>query len=150
MDRIGPKLGEATRRTEVIGLPLILIGTGCRGRLHRHPAHGIDSRCGLRHGWDRLHHWKGSSCGRLSGTYQLWLQRPLRIGLEPFQAGQAAKVVALAAMVVTSGCRSRIDRHPADWIDGGLGQLHSAAEALDALGIINQPLAAIAKREEII
>src|SRR4029077_19230288 len=35
-------------------------------------------------------------------------------------------------------------------IDGGLGQLHSAAEALDALGIINQQLAAIAKREEII
>jgi len=35
-------------------------------------------------------------------------------------------------------------------IDGGLGQLHSAAEVLDALGIINQPLAAIAKREEII
>jgi excinuclease ABC subunit C len=35
-------------------------------------------------------------------------------------------------------------------IDGGIGQLHSAAEALDALGIINQPLAAIAKREEII
>src|SRR2546427_7191269 len=117
VDRIGPKLSEATRRTEVVGLPLIRIGTGCCGRLHRHPAHGIDSRCGLRHGWDRLHHWKGSSCGRLSGTYQLWLQRPLRIGLEPFQAGQAAKVVALASMVVTSGCRSRIDRHPADWID---------------------------------
>src|SRR5712692_1250874 len=35
-------------------------------------------------------------------------------------------------------------------IDGGLGQLHSAAGALDALGIINQPLASIAKREEII
>jgi excinuclease ABC subunit C len=35
-------------------------------------------------------------------------------------------------------------------IDGGLGQLHVAAEALEALGIINQPLAAIAKREEII
>ena len=35
-------------------------------------------------------------------------------------------------------------------IDGGLGQLHAAAEALDALGIINQPLASIAKREEII
>src|ERR1700690_3369657 len=35
-------------------------------------------------------------------------------------------------------------------IDGGLGQLHSAAEALEALEIINQPLAAIAKREEII
>ena len=35
-------------------------------------------------------------------------------------------------------------------IDGGLGQLHAAAEALRSLEIINQPLAAIAKREEII
>ncbi len=35
-------------------------------------------------------------------------------------------------------------------IDGGLGQLHAAAESLEALGIIDQPLAAIAKREEII
>ena len=35
-------------------------------------------------------------------------------------------------------------------IDGGLGQLHAAAQALDALEIINQPLAAIAKREEIV
>ncbi len=35
-------------------------------------------------------------------------------------------------------------------IDGGLGQLHAASQALDSLEIINQPLAAIAKREEII
>jgi len=35
-------------------------------------------------------------------------------------------------------------------IDGGLGQLHAAAEALEQLEIINQPLAAIAKREEIL
>jgi excinuclease ABC subunit C len=35
-------------------------------------------------------------------------------------------------------------------IDGGLGQLHAAQEALEALGIVNQPLASIAKREEII
>jgi excinuclease ABC subunit C len=35
-------------------------------------------------------------------------------------------------------------------IDGGLGQLHAAAEALEQLQIINQPLASIAKREEII
>ena len=35
-------------------------------------------------------------------------------------------------------------------IDGGLGQLHAAVEALESLEIINQPLAAIAKREEII
>jgi excinuclease ABC subunit C len=35
-------------------------------------------------------------------------------------------------------------------IDGGLGQLHTAAEALEKLEIINQPLASIAKREEIL
>jgi excinuclease ABC subunit C len=35
-------------------------------------------------------------------------------------------------------------------IDGGLGQLHAAAEALEAIGISDLPLAAIAKREEII
>jgi excinuclease ABC subunit C len=35
-------------------------------------------------------------------------------------------------------------------VDGGLGQLHAAAEALESLAITNQPLAAIAKREEII
>jgi excinuclease ABC subunit C len=35
-------------------------------------------------------------------------------------------------------------------IDGGIGQLHAAAEALDKLEIINQPLASIAKKEEIL
>ncbi|HVC00462.1 MAG TPA: excinuclease ABC subunit UvrC [Candidatus Dormibacteraeota bacterium] len=35
-------------------------------------------------------------------------------------------------------------------IDGGIGQLHAAAEALDALGILPPPLASIAKREEIV
>ena len=35
-------------------------------------------------------------------------------------------------------------------IDGGIGQLHAAVEALEALGVINQSVAAIAKREEII
>ena len=35
-------------------------------------------------------------------------------------------------------------------IDGGIGQLHAAADALEAVGIVNQPLASIAKREEII
>jgi excinuclease ABC subunit C len=35
-------------------------------------------------------------------------------------------------------------------IDGGLGQLHAAAQALESIEIINQPLASIAKREEII
>jgi excinuclease ABC subunit C len=35
-------------------------------------------------------------------------------------------------------------------VDGGLGQLHAAAEALESLGIINQPLASLAKKEEIL
>ncbi len=35
-------------------------------------------------------------------------------------------------------------------IDGGMGQLHAAAESLEALGIADQPLASIAKRKEII
>jgi excinuclease ABC subunit C len=35
-------------------------------------------------------------------------------------------------------------------IDGGVGQLHAAAEALESLGIINQALASIAKKEEIL
>ncbi len=33
-------------------------------------------------------------------------------------------------------------------VDGGLGQLHAAAQALEGLGITDQPLASIAKREE--
>ena len=33
-------------------------------------------------------------------------------------------------------------------IDGGLGQLHAAAAALESIGITDQPLASIAKREE--
>ncbi len=35
-------------------------------------------------------------------------------------------------------------------IDGGLGQLHAAAQALEQLQIINQPMASIAKKEEIL
>ena len=35
-------------------------------------------------------------------------------------------------------------------IDGGLGQLHAAAQAMESLQIINQPMASIAKKEEIL
>jgi excinuclease ABC subunit C len=35
-------------------------------------------------------------------------------------------------------------------IDGGIGQLHAAADALESLQVINQPLASIAKKEEIL
>jgi len=47
------------------------------------------------------------------------------------------------------------DENPTKWpslilIDGGLGQLHAAADALHDLGITRKPLASIAKKEEII
>src|SRR5215831_8693656 len=35
-------------------------------------------------------------------------------------------------------------------VDGGLGQLHAAVQALEGIEITNQPLAAIAKKEEVI
>ena len=35
-------------------------------------------------------------------------------------------------------------------VDGGLGQLHAAADALESLGLTSQPLASIAKKEEVI
>jgi excinuclease ABC subunit C len=35
-------------------------------------------------------------------------------------------------------------------IDGGIGQLHAAAQALESLQIINQPVASIAKKEEVL
>lgn len=35
-------------------------------------------------------------------------------------------------------------------IDGGIGQLHAAAQALEEVAVTNQPLASIAKKEEII
>jgi excinuclease ABC subunit C len=35
-------------------------------------------------------------------------------------------------------------------VDGGIGQLHAAAQALEKLEIINQPVASIAKKEEIL
>ena len=35
-------------------------------------------------------------------------------------------------------------------VDGGVGQLHAAAEALELLGFTSQPLASIAKKEEVI
>ncbi len=35
-------------------------------------------------------------------------------------------------------------------IDGGIGQLHAAAAALESIGVINQSLASIAKKEELI
>jgi excinuclease ABC subunit C len=51
--------------------------------------------------------------------------------------------------------RSRQGKEPTNMpslvlIDGGLGQLHAAADALESLGFTSQPLASIAKKEEVI
>ncbi len=45
---------------------------------------------------------------------------------------------------------ARAERPGLVLIDGGLGQLHAADDALQALGITDQPVASIAKREEIV
>ncbi len=70
--------------------------------------------------------------------------------------GPAALVPPLTS--VGPAALSRSDRKPEAesrmpsliLIDGGIGQLHAAAEALESLDITAQPLASIAKREEII
>ena len=116
VDRISPKLGEAARGTKIIGLPLVLIRTGCRSRLHRHTTDSIDRRSARRN-WSWLHHRKGFSCSWFGRAYQLRLQRSLRIDFKPFQTRQPAEVVTQASMIVIAGRRSRIDRHSADWID---------------------------------
>jgi excinuclease ABC subunit C len=61
-------------------------------------------------------------------------QRAEKAGAAPFPAGEGAPE-KMPGLIL---------------IDGGIGQLHAAAEALEALGVTDQPLASIAKREEII
>jgi excinuclease ABC subunit C len=63
--------------------------------------------------------------------------------------------VALANEDKPSGSKERGSKEPSTLpslilIDGGLGQLHAAAGALEELGLTSQPLASIAKREEVI
>jgi excinuclease ABC subunit C len=57
---------------------------------------------------------------------------------------------ALAPDGRTSGNREPKTMPSLILIDGGLGQLHAAADALESLGFTSQPLASIAKREEVI
>jgi excinuclease ABC subunit C len=57
---------------------------------------------------------------------------------------------ALAPEGRTSGSKEPSTMPSLILIDGGLGQLHAAADALESLGFTSQPLASIAKREEVI
>jgi excinuclease ABC subunit C len=72
-------------------------------------------------------------------------------------AGQEQGIDVDAERVGDGGAQveKRIVREPKTMpslilIDGGLGQLHAAADALESLGLTSQPLASIAKREEVI
>jgi excinuclease ABC subunit C len=61
----------------------------------------------------------------------------------------------VAERATKSTPHSRTDKEPSTLpslilIDGGLGQLHAAADALEELGLTTQPIASIAKKEEII
>jgi excinuclease ABC subunit C len=73
-----------------------------------------------------------------------------------FQVKSVAGVDDFASMreVVTRRYRRLQEEHrpmpSLILIDGGLGQLHAAAAALEELSFTSQPLAAIAKREEVI
>jgi excinuclease ABC subunit C len=71
------------------------------------------------------------------------------------RAGASEESAAAAERLSNSGAhaerRSARGKMPSlVLIDGGLGQLHAAAAALEELGLTTQPLASIAKREEVI
>jgi excinuclease ABC subunit C len=75
-------------------------------------------------------------------------------GTHPVGGSRAArgskKTGALAPEGRMSGSKEPTTMPSLILIDGGLGQLHAAAEALESLGFTTQPLASIAKREEVI
>ncbi len=71
------------------------------------------------------------------------------------EMGASASDEATADSQSNSAPQSRADKEPSTLpslilVDGGLGQLHAAADALEELGLTTQPLAAIAKKEEVI
>ena len=81
---------------------------------------------------------------------------PEEIGaaLKGHDFSRAQKGAATGGALAPEGGPSR-SKEPATMpslilIDGGLGQLHAAAEALESLGLTAQPLASIAKKEEVI
>ncbi|MGH9710670.1 MAG: helix-hairpin-helix domain-containing protein, partial [Candidatus Acidiferrales bacterium] len=80
------------------------------------------------------------------------------LGTPPTEAGAEVELLRddFASMREAVGRRYRrviAEKRPLPGlvlIDGGIGQLHAAAEALEKLNIIGQPLASIAKKEEVL
>jgi len=78
---------------------------------------------------------------------------PILQKLRPIPPGQNDDFASMREAVTRRYRRLQEEQKPLPsliLIDGGIGQLHAAAEALEALQIINQPLASIAKKEEIL
>jgi excinuclease ABC subunit C len=78
---------------------------------------------------------------------------PMLRKLRPLAPGQNDDFASMREAVTRRYRRLQEEQKPLPsliLIDGGIGQLHAAAQALEALQIINQPLASIAKKEEIL
>jgi excinuclease ABC subunit C len=78
---------------------------------------------------------------------------PILQKLVPIPPGQNDDFASMREAVTRRYRRLQEEQKPLPsliLIDGGIGQLHAAAQALEALQIINQPLASIAKKEEIL
>jgi excinuclease ABC subunit C len=81
------------------------------------------------------------------------IEPPVRKNLPAIPPGQNDDFASMYEAVARRYRRLQDEQKPMPsliLIDGGIGQLHAAAQALDALQIINQPLASIAKKEEIL
>jgi excinuclease UvrABC nuclease subunit len=91
----------------------------------------------------------GSSQAALPVAGDSSVDQPKAAASLPHSIGRANDDFAAMREVVTRRYQRLRDEHKPlpglILIDGGLGQLHAAAAALDELQIINQPLAAIAK-----
>jgi excinuclease ABC subunit C len=77
----------------------------------------------------------GSSTAQNSGAPSLARSSAPRVGDHEPEGKASKETTTMPSLVL---------------IDGGLGQLHAAAEALESLGFTSQPLASIAKKEEVI
>ena len=78
---------------------------------------------------------------------------PILQKLRPVPPGQNDDFASMREAVARRYRRVQEEQEPMPsliLIDGGIGQLHAAAQALEGLQIINQPLASIAKKEEIL
>lgn len=111
---VGTKLREASLTAKVIGLPAMGELSRGTGRLHRHPADGIDLSLGGGRSRPRVEHRKRLFPGRHQrGRRGRRREVAFRISRELGGATLAAEIVGGAAMAMGGGGGSRLDRHAA-------------------------------------